>query len=287
VDNISIAVLWVTRNRCKDLVRSIESVLCQTKTADELVIVDNCSDDNTVETVAKQYPQIKIIQIHKNLGCPSARNIGLVNCASQIIYFLDDDGWLNPKALEYALKGFSHYPRTAIVMSRIIHVTDSDEENIIINNEKVCILNNFVGCATAIKKNAFIECGGFPDDFFRQAEEVALSLYIIDKGYTIVYEPKSIMFHQPSPIERLPVQFCYYQLRNSIRIGYRQVPFPFWPGKIISQLWHAIRLSVMHRNFLLAIKVYGRSILDLHLLFSERNPIHRKTFKQFRKINKT
>jgi len=283
---VSISVLWVTRNRCKELVRSIESVLEQTRLPDELVVIDNASEDDSVQTVSSRFPQIKIIRLHRNIGCPSARNVGVANCTSEIIYFLDDDGWLNPNALEKILPCFAPDSTTGAAMSRIIHISENGQEFQNADNHHAHTLNNFNGGSTAIRKKAFLDCGGFPDDFFRQVEEVALSLYLMDKGYEIIYEPTSIMYHRPSNVERFPVRFAYYVLRNSIRIGYRQIPFPYWLGKVFIQLWHAIRLAISHRSLSLVPKVATQAVRDIPLLFTERKPVSRKSFEKFLFLNK-
>jgi GT2 family glycosyltransferase len=286
MDMINISVLWVTRNRCDELIRSIESVFDQTRLPDELVVVDNASEDNTVHVLSIRFPEIKIIRMHRNIGCPAARNIGVANCAGEIVYFLDDDGWLDMYAIENALNVFITKSNVAVVSSRLIHVADHLAPIPIIEDSPSHLQACFNGGCSSIRRKIFIECGGFPDDFFRQAEEVSLSLYLIDKGYDIFYEPTSIMYHKPSAVERMPLQFTYLLLSNSIKIGYRQVPFPYWPGKVIIQMWYCLRESVSHRNFFLFIKLLIQSLIDIPLLFSQRKPVSREAFKKYLHLNK-
>ena len=82
----------VTRNRAKDLKECIESIALQTMQPDQLLIVDNASNDNTKEMVKIfQCPfQLDYVYCSK-IGISHARNAALSACKSEIICFLDDD----------------------------------------------------------------------------------------------------------------------------------------------------------------------------------------------------
>ncbi len=83
---------------------SIDSVLSQTHTNFELIVVDDCSRDKTVEVVrGLNDSRIKIVELKENVGTGDARNCGLRATQGQFISFIDaDDVWL-PKKLEFQL----------------------------------------------------------------------------------------------------------------------------------------------------------------------------------------
>jgi len=97
--NLTISVIITTFNR-KDLVkRAINSVLEQTIPADEIIIIDDGSDDGTEEYIKEYFPDIKYFW-QKNTGISAARNKGIDISINDWIAFLDsDDEWL-PKKLE-------------------------------------------------------------------------------------------------------------------------------------------------------------------------------------------
>lgn len=97
--NLTISVIITTFNR-KDLVkRAINSVLEQTILADEIIIIDDGSDDGTEEYIKEYFPDIKYYW-QKNTGISAARNKGIAISINDWIAFLDsDDEWL-PKKLE-------------------------------------------------------------------------------------------------------------------------------------------------------------------------------------------
>ena len=88
-------------NSEKYIAEAIESVIKQTYTNWELLIINDCSTDNTEKTI-KSYQQketrIKLINLKENQGVANARNIGIQNAKGRYIAFLDaDDIWQKEK----------------------------------------------------------------------------------------------------------------------------------------------------------------------------------------------
>jgi teichuronic acid biosynthesis glycosyltransferase TuaG len=86
---------------------SINSVLAQSFTNWELIIVDDCSPDATVEVVkawTERDPRIRLVRMSQNLGPAKARNMGIAQAKGRFIAFLDsDDLWL-PEKLKVQIK---------------------------------------------------------------------------------------------------------------------------------------------------------------------------------------
>ncbi len=97
-----ISVIIPTHNRCELLKRAINSVLDQTINVKEIIIVDNGSTDNTYEIISSLFPEIKYIY-EKKKGVSIARNVGIRNCQSKWIAFLDSDDAWEPQKLEKQL----------------------------------------------------------------------------------------------------------------------------------------------------------------------------------------
>jgi glycosyltransferase involved in cell wall biosynthesis len=90
-------------NSAKFISKSIESVLNQTFSSWELIIIDDCSVDNTREVINKYLidKRIKLVSNLSNQGVAKARNIGILNATYSFISFLDsDDIWDNNKLYE-------------------------------------------------------------------------------------------------------------------------------------------------------------------------------------------
>lgn len=96
---MSISVIIPTFNRASLLPRALHSVLNQTRSPDEIIVVDDGSTDNTRDQIADQFPQIHYVY-QKNQGVSAARNRGIQAAAHQWIAFLDSDDEWCPEKLE-------------------------------------------------------------------------------------------------------------------------------------------------------------------------------------------
>lgn len=86
--------------------QTIRSVLDQTYPNWEMIIVDDCSPDNTAEVIrlaSAEDPRIHLVQLEKNGGPASARNAGLEQARGRWIAFLDSDDLWMPTKLESSL----------------------------------------------------------------------------------------------------------------------------------------------------------------------------------------
>lgn len=92
-----ISVIIPSYNRIHTLIRAIDSVLGQDSPVDEIIVVDDGSNDGTAEQISRLYPTLRLIQ-QSNRGVSAARNAGINQACHAWIAFLDsDDSWLPGK----------------------------------------------------------------------------------------------------------------------------------------------------------------------------------------------
>jgi glycosyltransferase involved in cell wall biosynthesis len=129
-DRATVAVVIPTYNYAHFLSEAIESVLAQTRPADEIIVIDDGSDDDPA-TVVAQFPTLRLIRT-ENHGQAAARNTGLQSCNTSHVVFLDADDRLLPTALQTGLNCIADHPDCAFVYGgyRLIsengHVVGSD-----------------------------------------------------------------------------------------------------------------------------------------------------------------
>jgi len=96
-----VSVIIPTYNYGQYIDKSIDSVLSQTYTDFEIIVIDDGSTDNTRTIVETKYrDKVKYIY-QENRGAPAARNQGLREAKGDFIVFLDADDWFAPENLEY------------------------------------------------------------------------------------------------------------------------------------------------------------------------------------------
>lgn len=100
-----ISIVIPTYNRAQDLKRALESVISQTYTNWEVVIVDNHSIDDS-ENIINSFNEkkFKFFKIHNNGIIAASRNLGIKNAQGEFIAFLDSDDWWTPFKLEESIK---------------------------------------------------------------------------------------------------------------------------------------------------------------------------------------
>lgn len=102
LNNEMISIIMPSYNREKTIERAIESVLQQTYTNWELIIVDDASDDDT-KTIVNHYitdQRIKYLRNEKNMGANFSRNRGIRSAQGKYVAFLDSDNTWEKNKLE-------------------------------------------------------------------------------------------------------------------------------------------------------------------------------------------
>ena len=186
--NNKVSVITASYNCAKFIEESIKSVLNQTYDNLELIIVDDCSTDNTEEIVneyIKKDSRIKFYRLNNNSGAAVARNKGLDEATGRFIAFLDsDDIWYKQK-LEKQINfmqtnnyGFS------FTSYRLI-----DENGGLLNKEirvpneityKKLLKNTIIVCLTVIIDKELI--GDFKMPLVRAGQDTATWLSILRNG---------------------------------------------------------------------------------------------------------
>jgi GT2 family glycosyltransferase len=241
-----VSVIIVTRNRKKEFLLSLNSILASTYKPIEVIVIDNKSDFD----IAKIFPQsikkkITLIKSDKNLGAAGGRNLGATYAKGEYLLFFDDDVIADKKMVEelttvlrekknavitspkiYDLKkrktiqAVGHWVN--MITGRIggwgVYEKDTGQyENIL----KVPM----AGGVLLIKKSFFKKAHGFDEVFFIPYEDSDLTYQATRKGYDVLFVPKAICFHpskkivMPELVQSLGItspERAYRTLRNKI-----------------------------------------------------------------------
>lgn len=104
-----VSVLMPTRNRAGLLLQAIGSLQRQTRPPDEIIVIDDGSDDGTPEVVATLGSSIKCLRQHRG-GKSKALNLALANSVGDAVLVLDDDDLLPPRSLELHINALESSP---------------------------------------------------------------------------------------------------------------------------------------------------------------------------------
>lgn len=164
LQNDLVSVIMPTYNAELYIEVSIKSVLEQTYSLWELYIIDDCSEDNTVNIVKKYMSQdqrIHLLKLKKNMGVAHARNEGIKSSRGKYIAFLDsDDIWLPQKLdkqicfmqdhqIGISFTQYRQFYTNQLSCGRLIDVDEwIDYENL--------LKGNTIGCLTVMINREYI-----------------------------------------------------------------------------------------------------------------------------------
>ena len=122
-----VSAIITTYNRAGLLPRAVNSILAQTFTDYEIIIVDDCSMDNTQEVIAGfSDPRIRSFKHEQNKGQAAARNTGISHAIGEFVAFLDDDDeWLEFKLEKQVDSLDSSPPSVGVIYGWMNWIDDS------------------------------------------------------------------------------------------------------------------------------------------------------------------
>ena len=178
-----VSVILLSRDRAKFLPQAINSVLAQTHRQWELIIVDDCSSDGTLEIVLKAYQDLRIrLTRTLGLGVSGARNAGLSEASGNFVAYLDSNTSWTAEYLELMIAEFERSGAASVYAGLRIHeekvsaVTATSECRAIPFDYKQLRFANFIDLNIFMhRREMFDRLGGF-DTKLRRAVDWDLIL---------------------------------------------------------------------------------------------------------------
>jgi GT2 family glycosyltransferase len=84
-----------------------------------VLVVDQGSEDGSVEALETAFPEARILSLEKNVGVAAGRNLLASMAKGDLLWFLDNDAELPPDALSELLAGFEAHPEAAVLTMRV------------------------------------------------------------------------------------------------------------------------------------------------------------------------
>ena len=185
--NSLVSIITPSYNSAKFIKQCIESVIAQTYTNWEMLIVDDYSSDNSLQ-ILKKYndKRIQLIELDKNVGASESRNVAIRKAKGKYIAFLDSDDLWEPQKLE---KQISFMETEDIAFSFSTYQPMSDDESklySIIHAPKIVtysfyLKKTIIGCLTVVIDRE--KTGGFEMPNIRSSHDMALWLLIMRRGF--------------------------------------------------------------------------------------------------------
>ncbi|MBG1243197.1 glycosyltransferase family 2 protein [Nostoc sp. NZL] len=219
--NPKVSVIIPAYNTEVYIAKAIESVLEQTLTDIEVIIVDDASSDKTVE-VAKSFtdPRLKVIVNQQNLGAAAARNCALRAAQGEWIAVLDSDDWYAPERLEklvslaherdadmiaddlYLIKDGETSPWSTLIQESEKHIDKILQIDIVyfVETDVYGQPGLHLGISKPLFKREFLVKHGIEyDDAIRMGQDFWIDMKCLIKGARFFLEPKPYYFYRSRP----------------------------------------------------------------------------------------
>lgn len=225
---VKISVILVSFNSQQFLSKSLGSLYSNSGELDkyfEVIVVDNCSSDNSCEMVSQNFPQTILIQNSVNLGFGAANNVGVSYATGEYILLLNPDTVADGNILSEMLNFFEQHCDLRSAFGGMLLNSDGSEQRgsrrsfptplnallhftkiykssqykkaydlswLPINTHKVeCVSGACIGMPKAM----YEALGGFDERFFLHFEDIDLCKRIWQAGYQLWFYPKIRLFH--------------------------------------------------------------------------------------------
>jgi len=278
MDKKDLSIIIVNFNT-KDLLRNcLNSISKNTKGIDyEIIVVDNASNDGSVEMLKKEFPEVKLICNRENLGFARANNQGIKIAEGRNILFLNPDTWVLNNAISKMVNFIERHKDIGVVGSKLYKNEKREYHPSIrkftkpiyiflsflplaklflsiynkyfLNKNRIKIVDWLSGAALLVKRELLDKIGFFDENFFMYSEEEDLCYRAYKSGYKICYFPEAEIIHfKGKSTESRRIESCRY----------------FWESKLyfFQKYSHPyeIQLFKIYFTWLLKLKMFFKII---------------------------
>ncbi|MFE9771903.1 glycosyltransferase family 2 protein [Streptomyces sp. NPDC005931] len=228
-----IGIVIATRDRSAHLAVTLRHLLALPERP-EILVADNASTDDTRTLLARDFPQVRVLALPVNRGA-LARNHGARALDTPYVAFSDDDSWWAPGALARAVELFDAHPRLGLIAARTLvgPAADPDPLNEVLAHSPLGRVNDlpgtqvlgFLACASVVRREAYLDAGGFHRLLFFGGEETLLAYDLAARGWGVTHCPDVVAHHHPAPAPRggRPA----VQRRNELLTAWLRRPVPY------------------------------------------------------------
>lgn len=279
-----VSVVVITRNRRDSALRCLRELTARSPDA-PVIVVDNESSDGTAVALRSAFPQIRVLEPGRNLAS-AGRTLGARIADTRFVAFADDDSWWAPGALARAAGVLHVHPRVAVLAGRVLvgPATREDCFNEVLANSPLPPVGDlpgppvlgFMACAAVVRRDAFLDAGGFHPRYGVGGEEGLLAIDLAACGWALAYVDSLVAHHHPSSGGRS--RRGPNSVRNALWTAWLRRPVPSVTALTADAVRSGIRDADAARGLLAAVR-------GLPWVWRERRAIPRDVERQLRLLS--
>ncbi len=206
-----------TWNKADVLRENLDSLRAQTLPFAEIVVVDNCSTDDTARMVAEEYPDVRLIVMPSSAyGACETFNVGFASATTPLVAILDDDITLPPRWLEMATERLLSEPETTGVVSTEVVEPGMPEGYLEASRAAGRrYMSTFRGCGSLARREAIEKAGWYDERLFIYGNERDLTCRLLNLGYRVLQDPEIVTYHKTPFGIQMGKRSLYFHARNA------------------------------------------------------------------------
>ncbi|HYF37470.1 MAG TPA: glycosyltransferase [Prosthecobacter sp.] len=233
-----------TRNRCADLQRTLGVLAKMNPAADEVLITaDGCVDD-TVEMVRKLFPLCRLWVNDVSVGSIPSRDRMLREAVGDLVVSLDDDSYpLEGDFFARLAELFARHPEAGVVTFPELRDDGVYESAAKTPASAGHFVAAFANCAAAMRRETYLQTGGYPLFFSHAYEEPDFALQCYQHGSAVWFEPDLTIRHHLSARNRSGLRTHQLNARNELWSVWLRCPWPWLPVVSAFRVWRQFRYA--------------------------------------------
>jgi len=208
----AVVINWNGRHYLEACLTALQA---QDPAPDEIILVDNHSDDGSRSFVAERFPAVRVVDTGYNAGPAYARNMGVERAAGDRVLLVDNDVCLQQGALQSLVATMDAHPDTAIVQARslcaddpqLVHYDASDLHYLgllVLHNwfeplaradRPAAPMGGLVALCFLADRRQYLDAGGFNSALFILFEDNDLAWRMRMRGLQIRLDPNALVLH--------------------------------------------------------------------------------------------
>jgi GT2 family glycosyltransferase len=190
-----ISLIIPNRNGAGTIGQCLESISLNAEGQVEVIVVDDCSTDRSVEII-ERFP-VRLIKLERHVGASHARNIGAGNSNGAVLFFIDADCLLQKDTLSNVRRAMEKHGAGAVLGGTYARESQDPGffnffQSIFVNyfeTKRAEDPDYIAAHAFLVAPEVFRKSGGFPEDFLPILEDVEFSHRLRRAGYRLIMEP--------------------------------------------------------------------------------------------------
>jgi glycosyltransferase involved in cell wall biosynthesis len=286
MDQPQATVVITTKNRKDELRNAIASALLQ-DIAIEVLVIDDGSTDGTSEMVRSEFPNVRVDRNETSRGLIVQRTRAASLVTTPYIVSIDDDAvFPSPGIIRQTLADFADDPRIGAVAMPYIDVKKGTTVYQRAPDQRgVWLTSQYRGTAHALRRDLFVQLGGYRGYLFRQGEEEYFCANLVNSGHFVRLGNAEPLHHLESP-KRSSSHIAYYNSRAGILNIWYHVPLRFAFIRAMGASFNYARAGLSKRLFWASMWGITAGFSGWIAEWKYRSPLTVGAYRMWRKLAK-